>query len=94
MPLTILRKLGLGEAKSTTVPLQLPDRSLKHLRGIIEDVLMKVDKFIFRAYFIVLDMKEDKEIPIILRRPFNALKYHASSYYCFHMDMIESTESA
>ena len=37
---------------------------------MIEDVLVKVDKFIFPANFIVLDMEEDKEIPIILGRPF------------------------
>ena len=48
------------------------DRSLKHPRGVIEDVLVKVDKFIFLANFIVLDMVEDKEIPIILGRPFLA----------------------
>ena len=45
---------------------------LKHPRGVIEDVLVKVDKFIFPADFIVLDMEEDKEIPIILGRPFLA----------------------
>ena len=72
MPLSIFRRLGLGEARPTTVTLQLADRSLKHLRGIIEDVLVKVDKFIFPADFIVLDMEEDKEIPIILGRPFLA----------------------
>ena len=65
-------RLGLGEARPTTVTFQLADRSLKHLRGIIEDVLVKVDKFIFPADFIVLDMEEDKEIPIILGRPFLA----------------------
>ena len=37
---------------------------------MIEDVLVKVDKFIFLTDFIVLDMEEDKEIPIILGRPF------------------------
>ena len=37
---------------------------------MIEDVLVKVDKFIFPTYFIILDMEEDKEIPIILGRPF------------------------
>ena len=37
---------------------------------MIEDVLVKVDKFIFPADFIVLDMEEDKERPIILGRPF------------------------
>ena len=72
MPLSIFRPLGLGEARPTTVTLQLADRSLKHPRGIIEDVLVKVDKFIFPADFIVLDMEEDKEIPIILGRPFLA----------------------
>ena len=39
---------------------------------MIEDVLVKVDKFIFPMDFIVLDMEEDKEIPIILGRPFLA----------------------
>ena len=72
MPLSIFKRLGLGEARPTTVTLQLADRSLKHPRGVIEDVLVKVDKFIFPADFIVLDMEEDKEIPIILGRPFLA----------------------
>ena len=39
---------------------------------MIEDVLVKVDKFIFLIDFIVLDMEEDKEMPIILGRPFLA----------------------
>ena len=72
MPLSIFKRLGLGEARPTTVTLQLADRSLKHPREVIEDVLVKVDKFIFPADFIVLDMEEDKEIPIILGRPFLA----------------------
>ena len=33
-------------------------------------MLVKVDKFIFPTNFIVLDMEEDREIPIILARPF------------------------
>ena len=70
MPLSIFKRLGLGEARPTSVTLQLADRSLKHPRGVIEDVLVKVDKFIFPADFIVLYMEEDKEIPIILGRPF------------------------
>ena len=37
---------------------------------MIEDVLVKVDNFIFPEDFIVLDMEEDKEIPNILGRPF------------------------
>ena len=73
MPLSIFKHLGLSEARPTTVTLQLADKSLKHPRGVIEDVLVKVDKFIFLEDFIVLDMEEDKEIPIILGRPFLAI---------------------
>ena len=72
MLLSIFKWLGLGESRPTTVTLQLADRSLKHPKGVIEDVLVKVDKFIFPTYFIILDMEEDKEIPIILGRPFLA----------------------
>ena len=73
MPLSVYRKLGLGEVKPTTVSLLLADRSIKHMRGILEDVLVKVDKLIFPANFIILDMEEDQEIPIILGRPFLAI---------------------
>ena len=77
MLLSIFRRLGLGEARPTTVILQLADRSLKHPRGgggggVIEDVLVKVGKFIFPTNLIVLDMEENKEIPIILGSPFLA----------------------
>ena len=40
---------------------------------MIEDVLVKVDKFIFPTDFIVLDMEEDREIPIILGIAFLAI---------------------
>ena len=39
-------------------------------KGVIEDVLVKVDKLIFLVDFMVLDMEEDIESPIILGRPF------------------------
>ena len=53
MPLSIFRQLRLGEVRPTTVTLQLEDRSLKHPQRVIEDVLVKVDKFIFLVDFIV-----------------------------------------
>ncbi|XP_062085777.1 uncharacterized protein LOC133791885 [Humulus lupulus] len=73
MPLSVFRRLKLGEARLTMVTLQLADRSLAHPRGIIEDVLVKVDKFIFPSYFIVLDMEEDTNVPLILGRSFLAI---------------------
>ncbi|XP_075475675.1 uncharacterized protein LOC142509291 [Primulina tabacum] len=72
MPLSVFRKLGLGEPKPIRMSLQLADRSVKYPRGVIEDVLVKVDKFIFPADFVVLDMEEDVEMPLIMGRPFVA----------------------
>ncbi|XP_062088966.1 uncharacterized protein LOC133795533 [Humulus lupulus] len=72
MPMSIFKKLGIGEAKPTTVTLQLADRSMAHPEGKIEDVLVQVDKFIFPADFIILDYEADREVPIILGRPFLA----------------------
>ena len=63
----------MGEITPTTLSLQMADRSLTFLKGIIEDVLVKVDKFIFLVDFVVLDMEEDREAPIILGRPFLAI---------------------
>ncbi|XP_062112727.1 uncharacterized protein LOC133823889 [Humulus lupulus] len=73
MLLSVFFWLGLGEARPTIVTLQLADRSMKHLRGIIEDMLVKVDKFIFPENFIILDMEGDTDVPIILGRPFLAM---------------------
>ncbi|XP_073056895.1 uncharacterized protein [Primulina eburnea] len=64
--------LELGEVKPSTITLQLADRSLTYPRGIVEDVLVKVDKFIFPADFVILDMEEDQETPLIFGRPFLA----------------------
>ncbi|KAI3450351.1 hypothetical protein Pfo_007016 [Paulownia fortunei] len=72
MPLSVFRKLGIGEVKPSTITLQLVDRSLTYPRGVVEDVLVKVDKFIFPADFVVLDMKEDQKIRLILGRLFLA----------------------
>ncbi|XP_052181995.1 uncharacterized protein LOC127794785 [Diospyros lotus] len=70
MPYSLFKKLGLGEIKHTSVSLQLADKSTKHSIRMIEDVLVKVAKFIFPMDFIVLEMEEDREIPLILGRPF------------------------
>ncbi|XP_073136930.1 uncharacterized protein [Henckelia pumila] len=64
--------LELGEVRATTITLQLADRSIIYPRGIVEDVLVKVNKFIFPAEFVILDMDEDEETPLIFGRPFLA----------------------
>ncbi|KAI3770429.1 hypothetical protein L6452_01562 [Arctium lappa] len=72
MPLSVFKKLGIGEVRPTTITLQLADRSLAYPKGKIEDILVKVDKFIYPADFLVLDYEADKDVPIILGRPFLA----------------------
>ena len=42
--------------------------------GKIEDILVRVDKFIFPADFLVLDCEADDNAPIILGRPFLATR--------------------
>jgi hypothetical protein len=69
-------QLGLGELKPTSMTLQLADRSVKVPRGIVEDVLIKVDKFYFPMDFIVLDTEPvqnlGSQISVILRQSFLA----------------------
>ena len=72
MPYSVAKKLSLGEITPTTVTLQMADRTLEKPEGIIEDVLVKVGKFIFPADFIILDMEEDSQVPLLLGRPFLA----------------------
>ncbi|XP_024984058.1 uncharacterized protein LOC112519984 [Cynara cardunculus var. scolymus] len=72
MSLSIFNQLGVGEVRPTTMTLQLADRSLAYPKGKIEDILVKVDKFIFPADFLVLDYEADRNVPIILGRPFLA----------------------
>jgi len=55
LPYSVFQSLNLSELKPISVTLLLVDRSVKMPRGIIEDVLVQVDKFIYPVDFIVLD---------------------------------------
>ncbi|XP_039017240.1 uncharacterized protein LOC120148124 [Hibiscus syriacus] len=68
-PFSIFGKFESDKARSTMVTLQLTDRSTVHPSGIIENMLVRVDKFIFPTNFIILDCEVDKDVPIILSRP-------------------------
>ncbi|GJS76221.1 DNA-directed DNA polymerase [Tanacetum coccineum] len=70
MPHTMYEKLGLGEPKPTRMSLELANRSIQYPRGIAENVLIKIDKFILPIDFVILNMREDSKISIILGRPF------------------------
>ena len=72
MPLSVVQRLSLGELAPTTIVLQMADRSMAQPKGVIEDVLVKVGKFIFTVDFVVMKMEEDNQVPLFLGRPFLA----------------------
>ena len=76
LPYSVYKQLGLGELKPTNITLSLEDRSGKIPKGIVEDVLVKVDKFYYLVDFVVLDTEPiesgPNHVPIILGRPFLA----------------------
>ncbi|MCI02722.1 hypothetical protein A2U01_0023756, partial [Trifolium medium] len=72
MPLSVFKKLGIGAARSTTITLQLADRSICYPLGKIEDVLVRVDKFVFPTDFIIMDFTADEDTPILLGSSFLA----------------------
>ena len=72
MPLSIYKKLDLGDPKPTAMRPLMADRIVKRPIGILHDVLVKVESFIFPADFLILDCEVDFEVPIILGSPFLA----------------------
>ena len=72
MHLYKVKRLSLGELTPTTMALEMVDRTLAHPEGILEDVLIKVRKFIFSMDFVVIDIEEDKQVSLLLGGPFLA----------------------
>nr|GEY63213.1 hypothetical protein [Tanacetum cinerariifolium] len=70
MPLSVWNKLSLPKLSPTCMTLELTDRSISHLVGVVEDVYVKVGKFHFSADFVVVDFDFDPRVPLILGRSF------------------------
>lgn len=62
----IFQRLGLGEIKLIKMIVQFIDQLIRHSRGIIEDNLVKVDKFIFAVDFIIFDLNKKVDVSLIL----------------------------
>ena len=61
LPYSMYKQLSLGELKPINITLSLADRSVKILKGIVEDVLVKVDNFYYPIDFVVLDTEPTAE---------------------------------
>lgn len=66
--------LNLGKLTPTTLSSHMTNKSLTNPKGIIEVVLAKKDDFFFLINFLVLDMEEDNNAPLILRPQFLATR--------------------
>ena len=47
----------------------MANHSVTYPRGIVEGLLVKIEKFVFPIDFMVIDMKEGEDVPIILGHP-------------------------
>ncbi|GJW53527.1 retrovirus-related pol polyprotein from transposon TNT 1-94 [Tanacetum coccineum] len=70
MPLSTYLNLRLGELAHIKFTVELADRTVKYPKGIAENMLVGIGKFVFLVDFIILDMPEDNKVPLILGRPF------------------------
>nr|GEU38982.1 hypothetical protein [Tanacetum cinerariifolium] len=70
MSFSTYTNLGPGILSHTTLTIELVDRTIKQPMGIAKNVLVRIGKFIFPIDFIILDIPEDEDVPLILDRPF------------------------
>ncbi|GKB74128.1 retrovirus-related pol polyprotein from transposon TNT 1-94 [Tanacetum coccineum] len=79
MPFLMFKRLGLGTHKPISMVIEMAYMSMQSPKGIVENVLVKIDKFIFHVDFVILDIVVDNKVPIILGRPMLATA-HARIY--------------
>nr|GEW04348.1 reverse transcriptase domain-containing protein [Tanacetum cinerariifolium] len=70
MPLSVWNKLSLPELSPTCMTLELADRLISRLVGVVEDVFIKVETFHFLVDFVVVEFDADPRVPLILGRSF------------------------
>nr|GEX35567.1 hypothetical protein [Tanacetum cinerariifolium] len=66
MPFSTYTNLGLGILSHIRLTIELADRTIKQPRGIAENVLVRIGKFVFPIDFIILDIPEDDDVPLII----------------------------
>ena len=65
IPLLVFKRLSLGELNPTSMTLQMVDKTMAQLEGVLEDVIIKVGNFIFSVDFVIMDM-EDVTDPLLI----------------------------
>ncbi|XP_050876576.1 uncharacterized protein LOC127080295 [Lathyrus oleraceus] len=70
MSLEIYQRLGIGNVSNTRTNLKFADHFIKNAYGMAEDILMTIEELSFPVGFVIIDIPEDEETPIIFGRPF------------------------
>ncbi|XP_071732682.1 uncharacterized protein [Rutidosis leptorrhynchoides] len=81
VPYSLYRRLELGDLTPTKMIIQLVNHTIRYPKGIVENVLVKVDKFLYPTDFVVMDIKEDLNTPIVLEKPFMNMARTAIDVY-------------
>ncbi|GJV05443.1 putative reverse transcriptase, RNA-dependent DNA polymerase [Tanacetum coccineum] len=81
MPYSLFKRLGLGSLKPIKMTIEMADRSMQSLKGIKENILVKISNFVFPIDFIILDIMEDENASIILGRPMLATAHAKIDVY-------------
>ena len=74
MPLSVVKRLSLGELTPTNMTLKMADRTMAQPEGVLKDVLIKVGKFIFPVDFVVMDIEDDMQVLVLFGTPFLATR--------------------
>lgn len=69
--LSVVERSGYVQIDPFASTLQMEAQTHRTLMGIVNDVLIEIDKFSFFVDFVILDIKALQKIPLILGRPFN-----------------------
>jgi len=72
LPLSLFKRIGIGELKSSEMILKLADRSTIQIVGFVEDIPINIEGIYIPADFVIVDIPEDPDVPIILGKPFLA----------------------
>ncbi|GJW27505.1 hypothetical protein Tco_0044380, partial [Tanacetum coccineum] len=75
MPKSMFAHLKLANLKETDMLVEMADMTKKVPLGIIENILVKIDKFLFSSDFVIIDMLKTSNETMILGRPFLATSY-------------------
>nr|GEV08182.1 hypothetical protein [Tanacetum cinerariifolium] len=64
-----IRQTGIGKLEPIDMVIEMVDDTKCIPKGIVKNLLIKIDKFILPIDFVILDIIEDFRMPVILGRP-------------------------